>query len=84
MIKQINLQSIGDTPFVDDFIEQILVEPTRIIHYNDYVYLIYLLLLIIFYVYYIIIIFQDKITDDYHSEHEISHLLWFRKGYRLH
>ncbi len=86
MIKQIDfhIQSIGDSPFIDELIEQILVQPTRIIHYNDYIYMIYLLLLTMGYIYYIIIIFQDKTNEDYHSEYEISRLLWFRKGYRLH
>jgi hypothetical protein len=76
------IQSIGDTPFVDELIEQIIVQPPRIIHYNDYIYMIYLLVLTIFYIYYIIIILQDKFDDNY--EHEIPRLLWFRKGYRLH
>ena len=75
-----HIQSIGDSPFI----EQIFVQPVRIINSNDYIYMIYLLLLTIGYIYYIIIIFQDKTNEDYYSQYEISRLLWFRKGYRLH
>jgi hypothetical protein len=83
-------QSIGDTP---DLFEQIIIQPSRIINHQDYLYMIYLLLLIVFYVYYMIIILQGKTNlfedneqyyyfDNY--EREIPRLLWFKKGYRLH
>ncbi|CAF2591402.1 unnamed protein product [Rotaria sp. Silwood2] len=87
-----NFQSIGDTLFVHDLFEQVIVQPSTNINYNDYFYMIYLLLLTIFYIYYIRIIFQEKtnLLDDnelYHYfdnyERKIPLLLWFRKGYRL-
>lgn len=88
-----NLQSIGDTPFIHDLIEQIIIQPSTVINYNDYLYMIYLILLAIFYIYYITIILQQKsnLFDDDNEqyyyfdnyEREIPRLLWFRKGYRL-
>jgi len=93
IIEQENhLQSIGDTPFIHDFIEQIIVQPSTVINYNDYLYMIYLLILAIFYIFYIIIILQEKtnLFDDHEQyyyfdnyEREIPRLLWLRKGYRL-
>ncbi|CAF1268579.1 unnamed protein product [Rotaria sordida] len=93
IIKQKNnFQSIDNTCFIHDLFQQIIVQPSTNINYNDYFYMIYLLLLTIFYIYYIRIIFQEKMNlfndneqydyfDNY--EHEIPVLLWFRKGYRL-
>jgi hypothetical protein len=83
-----NIQSIGDTPFIHDLIEQIIIQPSVVINSNDYIYMIYLLLLIIFYIYYLIIILQNKtnLFDDYYFdnyEREIPRLLWFKRGYQL-
>ncbi len=95
LIEQENhIQSIGDTPIVDDFLEQIIIQPSLInINHNDYFCMIYLLLLISFYIYYIRIILQEKtnLFDDNEQyyyfdnyEREIPRLLWFKKGYQLH
>ncbi|CAF3593444.1 unnamed protein product [Rotaria sp. Silwood1] len=87
-----NFQSIDDTLFVHNLLQQINIQPSTDINHNDYFYIIYLLLLTIFYIYYIRIIFQEKMNlfddnEQYHYfdnyEREIPLLLWFRKGHRL-
>lgn len=90
LIEQENhIQSTGD----NSYFEHIHIQPSTIINYNDYLYMIYLFILSIFYFYYIRIILQEKTNqfddNDLYSyfdnyEREIPRLLWFRKGYRLH
>ncbi|UJR37346.1 hypothetical protein I4U23_030054 [Adineta vaga] len=83
-----HIHSTGDASFVSN----LLVQPLSVIHYDDYLYLIYLFLLMIFYTCYITMILQDKINlfddneqyyyfDNY--ERQIPRLLWFRKGHNF-
>ncbi|CAF0959842.1 unnamed protein product, partial [Rotaria sordida] len=76
IIKQENnFQSIDNTCFIHDLFQQIIVQPSTNINYNDY--------LIIFQEK--MNLFNDNEQYDYFDnyEHEIPVLLWFRKGYRL-
>jgi hypothetical protein len=78
-----HIQSIGDTPILEQIIFQ---PPLNIIDHHDYLYMIYILILILFYIYYLIILLQDKTNRfvDYDQfEREIPRLLWFKKGYRF-
>ncbi|CAF1633660.1 unnamed protein product [Adineta ricciae] len=87
-----HIQSTGDAPFIRQLLEQLAVRQLSVIHYDDYLYLIYLFLLTIFYICYLTMIFQDKLNffvdndqssyfDNY--ERQIPRLLWFRKGYQF-
>lgn len=84
--------STDDTLLVDDLVQQLIAQRPPVVHYNDYLHMLYLLVFAIFYVGYIVIVIHGRMHLFDESEHyyhwdsyerEIPRLFWFSRGYRL-